>query len=90
MRFCLSRCYNAPLVIVSIGVDQCDFHAVEDSDGTFLESKGLSVNKTFALASGFWRALAAPQSQNPRRSQTTPVVLLNLRDQISLKIRRNP
>jgi hypothetical protein len=46
---------------------------------------GLSVNKTFALASGFWTALAAPQSQNPRRSTATPAVLLNLRHQISPK-----
>ena len=30
--------------------------------------KGLSVNKTFALASGFWPALTAPQLQIPRRS----------------------
>jgi len=30
------------------------------------EIKGLSVSKTFVLASDFWPALAAPQSQNPR------------------------
>ena len=52
--------------------------------------KGLSVNKSFALASGIWSALAAPQSQNPRRSPTTPAVLLNPRDQINLKSRRDP
>ena len=28
--------------------------------------KGLSVNKSFVLASGIWPALAAPQSQNPK------------------------
>ena len=56
----------------------------------FGETKGLSVNKTFALASGFWAAFAAPQSQNPRRSAATPAVLLNPRDQISFKIRRDP
>jgi hypothetical protein len=44
------------------------------------ETKGLSVNKAFVPASGFWAAFAAPQSQNPRRSSTTPAVLLNRRD----------
>jgi hypothetical protein len=38
---------------------------------------------------GFWPAFAAPQQQNPRRSAATPAVLLNPRDQISLKIRRD-
>src|SRR5208337_4230939 len=38
---------------------------------TRYKNKGLSLNKTFALASGFWPALAAPQSQNPRRSPAT-------------------
>jgi hypothetical protein len=52
--------------------------------------QGLSVNKSFLLASGIWPALAAPQSQNPRRSPTTPAVLLNPRDQINLKFRRDP
>jgi hypothetical protein len=63
--------------------------AISASHVRFILIKGLSANKTFALASGLWPALAAPQSQNPRRSPATPAVLLNLRDQISLKIRRN-
>ncbi len=41
----------------------------------------MSVNKSLVLASSFWPSLAAPQSQNPRRSAATPVVLLNRPDQ---------
>ncbi len=44
-------------------------------------TQGLSVNKSFVLASGFWPTSAAPQSQNPQRSPATPAVLLNRRDQ---------
>ena len=62
----------------------------EKPDLVILDIKGLSVNKTFVLASSFWPALAAPQSQNPQRSSATRAVLLNPRDQISLKIRRAP
>jgi hypothetical protein len=52
--------------------------------------KSLFVNKTLVLASGFWPPLTAPQSQNPRRSAATLAVLFNRRDQIRLKIRRDP
>jgi hypothetical protein len=55
-----------------------------------LTFKGLSVNKTFALASGFRPVLAALQSQNPSTQSSYASVSLNLRDQISLKIRRDP
>jgi hypothetical protein len=33
MRFCLSRCYDAPLVIASVCADHCDFHAVHKANG---------------------------------------------------------
>jgi hypothetical protein len=46
-----------------------------------IQIKGLSVNKSFVPASGFWIASAAPQSQNPQRRPATPAVLLNRRDQ---------
>jgi hypothetical protein len=56
----------------------------------FLLIKSLSLNKTLVIASSFWPDLTAPQSQNPRRSAATSVVLLNRLDQIRLKIQRDP
>jgi hypothetical protein len=65
----------------------------ENTNATGIVHRGiqsLSVNKTLVLASGFWPPLTVPQSQNPRRSAATPVVLFNRRNQIRLKIRRDP
>ena len=59
------------------------------ADQQFENTQGLSVNKTFAPAPGFWPALAVPQSQNSLRRPATPGVLLNPRDQINLAL-KNP
>jgi hypothetical protein len=61
-----------------------------DISGYWGHPLSLSVNKTLVLASGFWPPLIVPQSQNPHRSAATLAVLFNRRDQIRLKIQRDP